>query len=293
MQLIFNRESSIARILPFLLAWSIGVTAFGQVRGSVETFDNEPNAMSWFVYDFGDGMFYSPGWDVFMDGDPDLFTIVEPGSGVSLLADVTSSRGELVGDFSGNRIAGMGCEAFVEDAAGLDYAEFYFVSDGVFYFSLEFGGLETFGSDDWVFITVDFKEDPWYLLGDEGFTEVELTDEILSSVTEVGVDFFANDARTESMLVAIDDFVLFPETILPELGVARTGSDFVLSFVREVSQEYKVMKSPDLKDWKDLEGHSEITGDSIYTVTDPLAGKAFYQVETDFFLTIIPDVDPP
>lgn len=264
---------------------------FAQVRGSLETFENEGNALSWIVYDYEDGLDYTPGWDLFGAGDADAFTIVAPESGVSILAVQSTSGGDLVGNFSGERIVGMGCEAWVEDASGLEYAEFYFVSGGVFYYSVEFSGEAVFDSGVWDYISVDFDFDPWYVLGDGGFEEVTMTNAILSSVTEVGVNFFTNNQRTENMLVAIDDFFVTPEVIVPELTVARDGSDFEISFMREVSQEYNVMKSVSLSGWSGLTGHLEITGDTIYTVSDPIAEKGFYQVETDYFFTAIPDVD--
>ena len=154
----------------------------------------------------------------------------------------------------------MGCDAIVGDAAGLEYAEFYFVSGNVFYYSIEFSQPESFESGVWTAIYADFSSIPGISWGAKVLSKSDHGMRLFP-ITEVGVDFFANDTLVESMLVGIDDFYLLPEEIVPELTADQNGSAFELSFMREVSQDYNVLKSNGLSGWSALDGHSDITGD--------------------------------
>lgn len=270
-----------------------GTTARAQLRGGYETFTSQNNADSWGLYDFADGQFYTPAWDFSQIGDPEIYGFVTPDSGISLFADAFSSDANFVGDFSAERISGISCDAYVEDSVFLLGADFYFVSAGVFYYSVVFGIPDYFSADGWDHMETSFGDDLWFVFENGDFTEVEITDVILSTVTEVGVDFFSTSDATEDLIVAIDNFALIPEIIVPQVSISKNGGTIELGFQREAGQIYDILQSFDLGAWVELTGYSGITGDGPFVASDPIVDRKFFKLGTEAFFTPIPDIGPP
>lgn len=267
--------------------------ALSQVRGGYETFSSRNNAESWGLYDSSDGKFYLPEWDFSKIDDPEIYGYARPASNLSLFADSQSSNDSMVGDFHAERISGLGCDAYVDDVAALDSADFYFVSAGVFYFSVEFFAPVYFSTDGWDYLEVSFKTDPWFTLINGTLVEMKITDAILSSVTEVGVDFYSTTAATSDIVAGIDNFALIPEVIVPEVSIAKNGGNIELGFQRQTGQIYGILQSPDLRGWAELTGYSGITGKGPYLASDPIAGRKFFRLGTEAYFTPIPDIGPP
>lgn len=263
-----------------------------QVRGGYETFTSTNNADSWGLFDFSDETFYTPSWDFSEIGNPEIYGFVSPGSGISLFADDLSSNASFIGDFSAERISGLSCDAYVEDSASLLYADFYFFSDGVLYFSQEFFPPNYFEIDGWDYMEVSFKDDPWFIFDNGDIVEVTLTEEILSTITEVGVDFFATSDAPDAFIAAIDNFTLIPELIVPEVSISKNGGEIELGFQREVGQIYDILQSGNLSAWTILPGYDNITGEGLFTASDPLTDRKFFRLATDEFYTPIPDIGP-
>ena len=272
---------------------SFATPALSQVRGGYETFTSQNNAESWGLYDFSDEGFYIPFWDFSQIENPEIYGFVLPGSGISLFADHLSSNASFVGDFNAKRISGLSCEAYVEDAASLYAADFYFFSAGVLYFSQEFLAPNHFSTDGWEYLEVSFKDDPWFTIDNDEIVQVDLTAEILSTITEVGVDFFASPEAPSDFIVAIDNFTLIPELIVPAVSITKNGGDIELGFQREPGQFYDILQSPNLSGWSILPGFDFITGEGLFTASEPLAGMKFFRIATDVLYTPIPDIGPP
>jgi hypothetical protein len=267
-----HRRTLTLAALIFCLPW-LAIPGFSQVRGGYETFTSENNADSWGYYDFSDDGYYAPFWDLFLSENPEIYAFVTPDSGISLFADEFSSDASFIGDFAAARISSLSCDAYVEDASSLLFADFYFYSDGVLYFSQEFAAPNYFAADGWEYMEVSLIDDPWFTFDDGDIVQVFLTDEILSTITEIGVDFFATSDAPEDLLVAIDNFALIPELIVPELSIAKNGGDIELGFQREQGQIYDFQQSTHLQSWSALPGYTEITGEGPFTATDPLAPR--------------------
>lgn len=274
------------------MAW-LTVPVLSQVRGGYETFTNANNADSWGLYDFSDDTFYLPLWDFSQEDNPEIYGSVSPDSGISLFADDLSSNASFVGDFRAKKISGLSCDAYVGDSASLLYADFYFFSDGVLYFSQEFFPPNYFADNSWDYMEVSFKDDPWFTFDNGDIVEVALTDEILSTVTEVGVDFFATSDAPDAFIAAIDNFTLIPELIVPEVSISKSGGNIELGFQRETGQIYDVLQSTDLSGWSILPGYDNITGEGLFTASDPLTDRKFFRLATRRFYSPIPDIGPP
>lgn len=273
------------------LAWP-GTLAQAQVRGGYETFTSENNAASWGLYDYSDDTVYVPLWNFSNSGNPEIHGTVAPDSTIALFADDLSSDGSFVGDFSAARITGLSCDAYVEDAGSLLFASFYFYSDGVFYFSQEFFPPNYFSGGGWDFMEVSL-DDPWFTFDDGGIVEVAITGEILSTITEIGVEFFTTPDAPTDLRVAIDNFALIPELIVPQVSIAKSGGDIELGFQRELGQIYDILQSTNLNGWSVLPGFADITGEGLFMASDPLTDRKFFQIATERFYTPIPDIGPP
>ena len=267
--------------------------AHSQVRGGYETFTSENNADSWLLYDDSDSEFYTPAWDLSQIGNPEIFGYVRPNSSIAMFADSLSSDAAFVGDFSAEKISGLSCDAYVDDALSLLGADFYFVSEGVFYFSIVFGYPDYFSADGWDYMETSFKDDPWYVYENGNFVEVEITDVILSSITEVGVEFFSTSDAPADIIVAIDNFSLIPEVIVPKMSIARNGGNIELGFQRETGQIYDIEQSSNLSGWNGLPGYSDITGTGTFTASRPIGTRRFFRLAINEFFTPIPDIAPP
>ncbi len=284
------RICTVPTVLIALLLFA--TAAHSQVRGGYETFTNEDNALSWGLYDFSDGQFYTPGWDLSQTGNPEIYGFVTPNSSISLFADVLSSDASFVGDFSAENISGLSCDAYVDDAISLLGADFYVVSGGTFYYSVVFAYPDHFAEDGWDYMETSFENDPWFIYENGGFVEVEITDSILSNVSEVGIDFFTTSDAPADVIVAIDNFSLIPEVIVPTMSISQNGGNIELGFQRETGQIYDILQSPDLSGWAELTGYSGITGSGPFIASDPIAERKFFKLGTEAYFTPIPDIGP-
>lgn len=279
-------------LISVLLTAFLTPAASAQVRGGYETFTNEANADSWGLYDSFDEEFYTPEWNLLQSGNPEISGLVRPDSSTSLFADSLSSNASFVGNFSANKIAGLSCDAYVDDADFLLGADFYFVSGGIYHYSIVFATPGAFSADGWDYMETSFKNAPWYIFSTGSFVEVVITDAILSNITEVGVNFYSTSDASEDITVAIDNFSLIPEKIIPTVSIVKNGGNIELGFQRETGQIYDILQSPTLNAWSELPGYTGITGNGNFIATDPLAVRKFFRVATEEFYTPIPNVTP-
>ena len=277
----------------FIAIAILTTSAMSQVRGGYETFTSENNAYSWGLYDFSDGLFYTPAWDFSQIGNPEIYGFVTQNSGISLFADAYSSNANFVGDFSAKKISGLSCDAYVDDAISLLGADFYFVSNETFYFSIVFGFPDYFSADGWDYMETSFRDDPWYIFENGEFMEAEITDAILSNITEVGVDFYSTSDATEDLVVAIDNFSLIPEIIVPEVSILKNGDTMELAFQLETGQIHDILQSPNLSVWSELPAYEGITGYGPFTASVPISVRNFFRLAINEFFSPISDIGPP
>ena len=288
-----KRNIHILQLCSICLVFAASTPLMAQVRGGNEAFGNIANADSWTLYDGADGGFYFPSWDLFGAGDPEIYGVVTAQTGLEFFADSLASNAAFVGDYSTKKIRGAYCDVYVETAVEIEFVDVYFISDGTFYYSLDFSAPAFFAEDGWDSVDVYFREDPWFVIVNGNFVAVEVTDIILSNISEIGVRVFTTAASTVDQFAAIDNFSLIPEVIVPELMLAKNGSNIELTFEREEGQEYSVMESTDgMMTWGDLNGYTGLTGIGSFTVVDPIESQKYLNVLTEEFYTNLPDVVP-
>ena len=261
----------------------------GQTPGALETFTEQDNGESWGLYDYADGETYNASWDLFESNNPEVFATFIQGFGVSLFADDLASEAAFVGDYAAAGIDVVACDAYVEDFESFDVLEFYFVSDGIFYYS-DYIGVPGAG---WTFISNSFSKDQWFLYdtSEDIFIEVELTETILSQVTEIGVNFFPLSEDADGMAVALDNFTILPDLTPPTLTVTPSTEEVSISFERAAGISYNLETSTSLETngWTGIDGDtSEITGDDEYEITTSAQTKAFFRVTTTPIFVEVP-----
>jgi len=275
----------------------LGTPLHGQLVGAYETFTEKNNADTWKLYDYsleGDSslpLWKRPG----SEADPEIYAEFTQDFGVSLFADIDSSDGYFVGDYVAQGVAGVFCNVFVEDPASFDSFEFYLFSGDTFYYS------NYFEVDDpgWSSAENSFRDSDWYIAVDDDndgiiddYLYTPLTDEILSEVIEIGVNFFPFSNAADGKDVGIDNFTLVADLtpVAPVLAVAADSGSY--SFEGLPGIQYIVEQSSSLKDddWTPVEDPFEGSGPYSHNFTTGI--KQFLRVITEPLYTEIPRVGP-
>ncbi len=276
------------------ILWISQVPANAQLAGTYEPFTHQSNAESWVVYDYADQNYYTPYWDSAGDGlNPDIFFTFAGTSALDLYAFKLSSGGAFVGDLTAAGVDALGCEVFVEDIDSFDVAEFFLFSttDNRYHVS-EYIIPEASG---WATAYASLTEDDWYFLDGGDYVPVQLTPEMLSGITEIGVTFYPLDVpEADGKTVAIDNFTFYGALVLPEITTSAAGGLFQLGFDRRPGIGYSIQSSPDLATWTLVPGEESITGTSPYAMTRPLGpGSLFFKVGIEDFLISVPEISAP
>lgn len=274
--------------------WITFVPAKAQLAGAYEPFTHQANAESWLVYDYADGEFYTPLWDSAGDGlNPDVHFTFAGTNALDFYADEFSSGGAFVGDLTAAGVDAISCDFFVENIDSFDVGEFFLFSatDNRYYVS-EFIIPQASG---WDLAYASLTEDNWYVLDNGAYVPVQLTREILSDITGIGITFFPLDLpAADGKAVGIDNFTFYGALVLPEITTNAAGGLFQLSFDRRPGIGYSIQSSPDLATWTLVPGEEFITGNAPYTMTKPVgATSQFFKVGIEDFLTPVPEVSTP
>ena len=197
-------------VLGTLWLWMLAAVAEAQVAGAYESFTNRANAESWSVYDYADRQWYYPSHDSAGDGqNADIYLTFSGANSLDFSADAFSSEGAFVGDLVAAGIDAIGCDFYVEDPDSFSFAEFYLYStaENRYYY----GGYFTAEYEGWNGAYTNLRDiGVWYVYEDDDYRPVELTDEILSQVTEIGMSFHPlNVAHADGKLVALDNFTTY------------------------------------------------------------------------------------
>ncbi|YCM44433.1 hypothetical protein V2O64_00175 [Verrucomicrobiaceae bacterium 227] len=271
-----------------------GAPLHGQLVGATETFTDQENANTWKTYDYSVGQEGQPLWKRSgSEADPEIYTEFIEDFGVSLFADENSSDGYFVGDYVTQGVAGVFCNVFIEDSTTLDSFEFYFVSEGVFFYSNYF----EVDTDGWSSAENSFQNNDWYVgVDDDGdgfiddYVYTPLTDDILSNVSEIGVNFFPISDAADGSDVAIDNFTLVADLspVSPVLAVSADSGSY--SFEGLPGVQYTVEQSATLQEngWAPVETPFE--GSGPYSFDFTTASKQFLRVKTEALYTEVPKV---
>lgn len=285
------------KTFPILTVLFLSSPLQGQLVGAFETFTEVDNANTWKFYDYFVGgesiapMWRRPG----SEDDPEIYAEFTQDFGVSLYADLDSSDGYLVGNYAAQGVAGVFCNIYVEDPASFDSFEFYFVSDGIFYYSNYFEVDEA----GWSSAENSFRESDWYVGVDDNdddfidrYVFTPLNDEILSSVTEIGLNFFPFSEAADGKDVGIDNFTLVADLtpVAPVLSVAANSGSYFFEGLPGI--QYTVEESTNLQEtnWAPVEAPFEGSGQYSHNFATGL--KKFLRVITEPLYTEIPKVGP-
>jgi len=197
---------------------------------------------------------------------------------ISLFADSFSSSQYFIGDYASARIETIVTAVYFEDPGFGSLTEFYFVSDGTTYFSDDF----IFTLSGWFTMSVSLSEDQWFIIDDTQnvFVPVELSDTILSTVSEVGVNFIPSATTIANSYVALDNFTILPDLTPPSLDITTPNGEISVSFEQSAGISYDLQMSPTLQadDWVSVD--PDIRGEGPFeTSVTPLL-KSFFRVAT-------------
>ena len=272
----------------FWLAF-IPLTLQAATPGAWETFPTQTNGDAWGLYDYADGMTYTPNWSddsaAGPNADPYIgaafaSTTANPtiyDQGLWLFADDLVANGAFIGDFNAAGVAGLEVDVFIFNPELLDTCDITFSSNSsgedITYFSIDYLGSEFVSeSPQWWFLNYNFSE-PWYVVNAAGtdFEQVEITENILASVIEVGVRFFPTGTNTTSWAPLIDSYALTPLVQAPATFSDADDGMFNLAFAPGPGNQYDIQKyNLTSNDWEDVSGQTDLQPDAAYQFETPL-----------------------
>ena len=266
--------------VPLALLSLLTTSLFAASPFTTEEFNTAINTSRWFIYNYETGGFTSPDWNAVDGGaNPEASTTLTVGNGVSFIANEASSLGTFTGDFYGAGIEGLDCDIFAEAASLIQSVEFFFLHDGVFYFSDPL----TLNNDGWSLLQYSFTTDPWYTIEDGIFVNTLITDEILSDIGQIGVDFLplAVDDAIGSR-VGLDNFTLMGHVPTTPLEIAKgNANDLALSFSLKDSFSYTIEANEELTSdgWNPLSPETtDLSGTEPFETTIPRSVRQFFRL---------------
>jgi len=277
---------------PFFSFALLSGSLFGASPFTTEEFTTMGNTGSWFIYDYSTGTFPGPPeWNAITPGgtNPEASTEFTAEHGVSFVATQSSSFGTFSGNFTEAGIDGIDCDIYVESSALIQSVEFVFRTQTEFYYSDPF----SVNDDGWSILQYSFSSEPWYILDGNTFIEVVITDEILSDITQIGVNFFPISGNSPlGSRVGLDNFTLMGRVPNPPLGI-ENGSDLALSFPRVADFTYTIETSNDLssENWNNLSPETtDLTGTSPFETTLTRSLKQFFRLVVAPIYYVVSDI---
>lgn len=255
-----------------LLTLSALLTTFAPaaIPGAWETFATQARAEAWTVYDYADEEFYFPEWDE--EGELITFTHLGDEPLWFFTGDQPGSE-ELVGDLLSAGVQAIWCDAYIEDPAEFDVIDCSIFANGpageTYYYSTAYFS-EDFTEGGWWSLRFGFEES-WYYLENGEFVEVGVTDAMLASVTEIGFRFFPRTGTTANALAGLDNVLLEPTVVTPELDVSTNAGEFRLAFDFAPANAFTVEKLllPGAT-WQEVDGQIDLTGSGSHVFSTPL-----------------------
>src|SRR5690606_32343348 len=144
--------------------------------------------------------------------------------------------------------------------------------------------------DGWWTVDFSFDLDWYYAEGDE-WVPVEVDEEFLANIGDVGIGFFPEVGSEADSFAAIDNVVLEPRVTAPELATAVLDGMFRISFAAApglVAAVERLGPAPDF-DWNEVA--ADIVGPAVHHFTTPLntPSKIFrVMTEPDYQLIVTP-----
>lgn len=257
------------------------------VAGAWEDFATEDHADAWNVYDYATDGVFAPEW-FGSDGNGDIFLFHEGNEGLWFFTDLfdNAGGGALVGDYADQDIQAIQVDVFIDSLDALDFIDCAIFADGPagerYYYSNVFLD-EDFDGDGWWSLRFGFAEDWFYFDGVDYFA-VEATPEMLASIEEIGFRFFLKSGVTEAVFSAIDNVILEPLVVAPELATAVESGEFRLTFTPPNGNFCAVERmNPEAPgEWNVVTDQSFIIGSSPHTFATPLgSGTELFRVVSD------------
>lgn len=266
------------------------------VAGAWETFPTKANADAWTVYDSFDDDYFVANWFNPEVGEKYLYFFHERDAPVRFFTDElgNAGNGALIGDYATEEIQAIRVNAFIDSLATFDFLDCAIFATGPggrrYYYSEPFVDSD-FSAEGWWSLRFGLDESWYYYDGDNPvyFTP---TQQMLSTIEEVGFWFFPKEGVLDAGYAAIDDVQLEPKVVAPALQVSATAADFLMAFTPAkanfcVIETWNPEATPA---WSDVSGQPFVTGPSEYVFTTPLAGRGIYRVSsfadyTPFFTT--------
>lgn len=277
-----------------LLPWSSRAAE----AGAWETFSTLDNANAWGVFDLSDDLAYYCQWVGDTPGEEFVLFQHLDDAPLWFFTDVTGNAGggKLLGDYATPKIQGILAEVYIdaiEEFGELDCAVYTTGPAGTtFYFSVSYYDTDLEESG-WHSLRFGFFDQPWYFFNGTSYVPVQVTQQFLSSIQEIGFRFFPRAGTTVDSLAALDNVMLEPLVPTPVLATSISGGNFRMGFTPVTGVTYTVQKLLDPAElgWDIVE--ADITGTSPYLHETPVVpnSKEFFRVMADAIYT--PFITPP
>lgn len=279
-----NRSVAIACLVSLFA--SIAPIARAAVAGAWETFPTKANADAWSVYDTFEDDYFIADWHNPAVGEKYAYSFHEGDAPLRIFIDEFGNAGDgaLIGDYLAEDIQAIRVSVFINSLqtfSSLDCAIYTTGPAGRRYYYSESFGNSDFSDSGWWSLRFGFDE-PWYYYDGTRYIPVTVTNQMLSTIEEVGFWFFPIEGVADAGYAAIDDVRLEPKVVAPELRVSATATTFRMAFT-PAKANFCVIESwtPGATPaWSDVVGQSYVTGPGEYLFTTPLAGRGIYRVSS-------------
>lgn len=286
-----SRISSLAVCL-IASAHSLTVSLDAAEAGAWETFLSQANADAWSVYDYSDEQVYFPRWSDAVPGEEDIYFYHTGDEPLWFFTGVEdpAGGGVLVGDFSADDIQGIRCDMEIDSLNSFDFVDCVVFATGpagrTYYYSTSYTDGD-FSESGWWNLSFFFDED-WYYFDGNAYVAVSVTQELLSSVEEIGFRFFPKVGTTTSVFTALDNVQLIPKVAPVEIMHSTSPTHYQLSFTpgNGIACAIEEFRETPSVGWDQVDGQDEITGSAQYDFTLPLAeGVGIFRVKSSAYYT--------
>lgn len=258
--------------------------------GVIETFSTQDAATDWQLYDEFDGEYYAVNWVSVGLDDPYIAAPHQDDYSLTFVADEYVGSGTFVGDYLIEDVEAIAVDVFIDDLDEFSFTDCAVYTDGPvgkrFYYSKAFF-REDFSDDGWWTVRY-YLDDPWFYFDSVSgeYVAIVVDAKFLRNIEELDFSMNPKLGTTAKLVAAIDNVVLEPYLVVPNLATSVSAGKFSMTFTPAPVMAATVEKFLiSTQEWVAVEGQSGIIGPTPYLFQTPL------KAEPELFrVTVEPDL---
>ncbi len=294
---LISKRSRITWRLATLAAGVLGLSgqaAQAALAGAWETFFTQNNTDAWLVYDYAD---YPAPHTALWSGTPlyeeyAYYTVHgDHPLGFAVVPEKNIGLGAFLGDYSAQKIAGIGCDVFIGDLAALDFVDCTIYATSPYGDGWYYRAEVNFTASGWkrgLFFSLSAGWNFW-----NGTTWVAIAPTVFTLVDEIQINFTPKKGTSGGSRVGIDNVKLVPTVTAPVLATSVTTAvprNFRLAFTPGPGLQCRVekMQPPPATGWDPVAGQTGIRppGEHVF-LTPATLGREFFRVATEPYYELV------